>query len=183
MVDKQLFETLDGVAIGPLVLIALAVVLAAVGFYLLTRGPTQHDGHAPADRVSHQPTSGAAAASSLAAPVSSMPREPTVTPAQRSPSPAVGAAGAARSVGLFVLRCLGALLFVGWLALGALDSCVVVDRSGDAPSTPVADSDTDCGPNEWCGYDLDCSHVGGPVAIYGSDPHGLDGDGDGIGCE
>lgn len=31
--------------------------------------------------------------------------------------------------------------------------------------------------------DLDCSDLGGPVPITGDDPHGLDRDGDGIGCE
>ncbi|MDP2711046.1 MAG: hypothetical protein Q8O56_07485 [Solirubrobacteraceae bacterium] len=31
--------------------------------------------------------------------------------------------------------------------------------------------------------DVNCSDVSGPVQVLGSDPHGLDGDGDGIGCE
>lgn len=31
--------------------------------------------------------------------------------------------------------------------------------------------------------DVDCADVGGSVSVYGSDPHGLDADGDGIGCE
>jgi hypothetical protein len=31
--------------------------------------------------------------------------------------------------------------------------------------------------------DLDCWQVAGPVYVGGSDPNGLDGDGDGIGCE
>lgn len=31
--------------------------------------------------------------------------------------------------------------------------------------------------------DLDCSDFSGPVKVSGSDPHGLDRDGDGIGCE
>lgn len=31
--------------------------------------------------------------------------------------------------------------------------------------------------------DVDCAEVGGTVASYGSDPHGLDADGDGAGCE
>ncbi len=31
--------------------------------------------------------------------------------------------------------------------------------------------------------DLDCSDIGHPVEIDASDPHGLDADGDGIGCE
>ncbi len=31
--------------------------------------------------------------------------------------------------------------------------------------------------------DVDCAEVGGPVSVTGSDPHGLDADGDGVGCE
>lgn len=31
--------------------------------------------------------------------------------------------------------------------------------------------------------DLDCADVGGPITVTGSDPHGLDADNDGIGCE
>lgn len=31
--------------------------------------------------------------------------------------------------------------------------------------------------------DIDCGEISGPVAVYGSDPHGLDADGDGSGCE
>ncbi len=31
--------------------------------------------------------------------------------------------------------------------------------------------------------DLDCSDVDGPIRVLGDDPHGLDGEGDGIGCE
>ncbi|MDN5920737.1 MAG: hypothetical protein L0I76_37485 [Pseudonocardia sp.] len=31
--------------------------------------------------------------------------------------------------------------------------------------------------------DLDCGDLGGPYAVTGSDPHGLDGNGDGEGCE
>ncbi|MBA3619214.1 MAG: thermonuclease family protein [Acidothermales bacterium] len=30
---------------------------------------------------------------------------------------------------------------------------------------------------------LDCADVDGPVRVFGSDPHGLDGDGDGVACE
>lgn len=34
------------------------------------------------------------------------------------------------------------------------------------------------------GRDLDCSDFSGPVVIHdGNDPNGLDGDGDGVGCE
>jgi len=31
--------------------------------------------------------------------------------------------------------------------------------------------------------DLDCADVNGPVRVTGSDPHGLDADGDGVACE
>jgi hypothetical protein len=31
--------------------------------------------------------------------------------------------------------------------------------------------------------DLDCADVDGPITVTGSDPHGLDGDGDGVACE
>jgi endonuclease YncB( thermonuclease family) len=31
--------------------------------------------------------------------------------------------------------------------------------------------------------DVDCGDVNGPIAVTGSDPHGLDGEGDGIACE
>jgi hypothetical protein len=32
-------------------------------------------------------------------------------------------------------------------------------------------------------YDLDCADIDGPVYVVGRDPHGFDGDGDGVGCE
>jgi hypothetical protein len=31
--------------------------------------------------------------------------------------------------------------------------------------------------------DVDCADVFGPIYVVGGDPHGLDGDGDGVGCE
>jgi hypothetical protein len=31
--------------------------------------------------------------------------------------------------------------------------------------------------------DVDCADVNGPIRVTGSDPHGLDGDGDGVACE
>jgi endonuclease YncB( thermonuclease family) len=55
-------------------------------------------------------------------------------------------------------------------------------------SAPVASSGAGCEP----GYspcvplyppDVDCADVNGPIQVTGTDPHGLDGDGDGIGCE
>jgi hypothetical protein len=32
-------------------------------------------------------------------------------------------------------------------------------------------------------YDLDCADIDGPVYVIAGDPHGFDGDGDGVGCE
>ena len=48
---------------------------------------------------------------------------------------------------------------------------------------PVPEPDT--GAEVWNlpGPDLDCSDIGHPVTITGPDYHGLDADGDGIGCE
>ncbi|MBW8059285.1 MAG: hypothetical protein FVQ78_02930 [Solirubrobacterales bacterium] len=58
------------------------------------------------------------------------------------------------------------------------------------PSEPPdgSPSSDECDPN-YSGCvppyppDLDCADIGGPVEVYGSDPHGLDADGDGVGCE
>lgn len=36
---------------------------------------------------------------------------------------------------------------------------------------------------EYSGRDLDCADIGHPVRVDGADPHGLDRDGDGVGCE
>ena len=56
------------------------------------------------------------------------------------------------------------------------------------PAEEEAESSGDCEP----GYDpcvpphppdVDCPDLPGPVAVTGSDPHGLDADGDGEGCE
>lgn len=35
----------------------------------------------------------------------------------------------------------------------------------------------------WNGVDLDCGDLDGPVRVTGPDPHRLDQDGNGIGCE
>lgn len=50
-----------------------------------------------------------------------------------------------------------------------------------APSSSCDPSYSGCVPT----YppDVDCADVGGPVQVYGSDPHGLDADGDGSACE
>lgn len=57
-----------------------------------------------------------------------------------------------------------------------------------ASCEPTDSFDGTCDPNySGCvpSYppDVDCGAVGGSVEVYGADPHGLDGDGDGIGCE
>jgi len=48
------------------------------------------------------------------------------------------------------------------------------------PEAPEADAHA---YPEWDGYDLDCPDVGRMVRVSGDDPHGLDRDGDGWGCE
>jgi hypothetical protein len=53
---------------------------------------------------------------------------------------------------------------------------------------PVEESSSECDPNYSSCVppyppDIDCSEISGSVAVYGSDPHGLDADGDGSGCE
>lgn len=54
------------------------------------------------------------------------------------------------------------------------------------PSHPLPDPPPDDGLGEypeWTGYDLDCPDVGHPVRVTGADPHRLDRDRDGVGCE
>jgi endonuclease YncB( thermonuclease family) len=50
---------------------------------------------------------------------------------------------------------------------------------------PAPEPEPEAGPEVWNlpGPDLDCSDIGHPVTITGPDYHGLDADGDGIGCE
>lgn len=58
--------------------------------------------------------------------------------------------------------------------------------ASEHPSYPVPDSPPGEGLGEypaWNGYDLDCPDVHGPVRVPGRDPHRLDRDGDGVGCE
>jgi micrococcal nuclease len=63
-----------------------------------------------------------------------------------------------------------------------------------APKPPPPPPPTDCQGYSPClppGPDVDCAggsgngprYVNGPVRVYGSDPYGLDTDGDGVGCE
>ena len=50
-----------------------------------------------------------------------------------------------------------------------------------APDAPVDSHGEEIAPQG--GPDMDCSDFSGPVDTSGGDPHGLDRDGDGIGCE
>jgi multisubunit Na+/H+ antiporter MnhB subunit len=62
------------------------------------------------------------------------------------------------------------------------ESLYVPDSSATAPESGSCDPNySGCVPV----YppDVDCADVGGSVGVYGSDPHGLDADADGIGCE
>ena len=88
----------------------------------------------------------------------------------------------------------------GWLMIAAVVAGFAVvltspfwSPSGSQPAqtdvqqfTPVTVSPSagtgDIAVNRTFG-DLDCEDINGPVIIRGSDPHGFDGDGDGIGCE
>lgn len=54
------------------------------------------------------------------------------------------------------------------------------------PSEPIPDRSATDGLGEypaWNGVDLDCSDVRHRVRVTGRDPHRLDQDGNGIGCE
>jgi hypothetical protein len=55
-----------------------------------------------------------------------------------------------------------------------------------AEDAPSEEAETDGDPYAypgWNGVDLDCADVGHTVKVTGSDPHRLDRDGDGWGCE
>jgi hypothetical protein len=60
-----------------------------------------------------------------------------------------------------------------------------VDASGlgDTYSAGCDPNYTGCVPDYDEVGDVDCADVDGPVEVIGADPHGLDGDGDGIACE
>jgi hypothetical protein len=75
-------------------------------------------------------------------------------------------------------------------AAGALIGSVVLggaylQRSDSIPAKDPASLLTEDanGYPAWVGVDLDCADVGHPVRVIGDDPHGLDRDGDGWGCE
>lgn len=57
-----------------------------------------------------------------------------------------------------------------------------VNRADDAGPEEEEDSDPYAYP-AWNGYDLDCADVGHTVKVTGADPHRLDRDRDGWGCE
>lgn len=60
------------------------------------------------------------------------------------------------------------------------------EESSADPPPPAAASDPDDGLAPypaWDGVDLDCRDVGRPVRVTGRDPHRLDRDNDGVGCE
>lgn len=65
------------------------------------------------------------------------------------------------------------------------------DDAEDEPEAEPDDDDPDATPESggleesppWDGADLDCADIGEPVAVNDDDPHGLDRDGDGVGCE
>ncbi len=67
---------------------------------------------------------------------------------------------------------------------------VALDEGDHPPPEPESDPE----PGGGCepGYDpcvpvyppdVNCPDVNGPIPVTGSDPHGLDGDGDGVACE
>jgi hypothetical protein len=72
------------------------------------------------------------------------------------------------------------------LFLGGCDSGT---NNGDTGSGGNGSLEEECDPSypDFCipspPPDLDCADVGGPFTVTGSDPHGFDGDGDGVGCE
>ena len=68
------------------------------------------------------------------------------------------------------------------VAAAEQEQAVVPEPPAPEPE-PVPEPDT--GAEVWNlpGPDLDCSDIGHPVTITGPDYHGLDADGDGIGCE
>lgn len=69
--------------------------------------------------------------------------------------------------------------------VGTLRTSFVVKRSSSGRSG----GGSRCDPNyrgacvPIVPYDLDCADIDGPVYVVGRDPHGFDGDGDGVGCE
>ncbi len=74
------------------------------------------------------------------------------------------------------------------LQLDTASPPVILEADPSGGTLPVAPGG-DCDPNYGGAcvpvvpYDLDCADVDGSVYVLGTDPHGFDGDGDGVGCE
>lgn len=64
-----------------------------------------------------------------------------------------------------------------WLAIPIAISALLV------PALSACEYDAGGQEPSYEGVDLDCEDVGREVIVSGSDPNGLDGDGDGVGCE
>lgn len=94
--------------------------------------------------------------------------------------------GAGRKVGVMKLFL---KIFAVSAALTLSVLLVGCGESNTAQSGFINDNSSDYNPGEYnapapaVGGDLDCSNMNGPVAVGASDPHGLDADNDGIGCE
>ncbi len=76
----------------------------------------------------------------------------------------------------------------GGPCFGDTDRAAASARRG-TPAAPADSSRTGCDPNysgacvPLTSTDLDCADIGRPVRVVAADPHRLDGDGDGWGCE
>ncbi|WP_328769439.1 thermonuclease family protein [Streptomyces sp. NBC_00286] len=67
-----------------------------------------------------------------------------------------------------------------WLAC---DTTATTPEEPDTPLPPDTDPGSSLPPGPPPGPDVDCSDLSGPVWVGDSDPHRLDRDGDGIGCD
>jgi hypothetical protein len=86
-------------------------------------------------------------------------------------------------------------LIASVITTGATDEVTLIGTGKPAPPPPPPQEVSQCDPNyTGCvpiASDVDCAggkgngpaYVRGPVTVTGSDIYGLDGDGDGIGCE
>ncbi|WP_197287834.1 excalibur calcium-binding domain-containing protein [Streptomyces apocyni] len=65
-----------------------------------------------------------------------------------------------------------------------VESGVIVDADIRRVDSPAPEPRQSYPPGPPAGVpDVDCSDLPGPVDVSGGDPHNLDADGDGIGCE
>lgn len=95
---------------------------------------------------------------------------------------------------LYTLGVLGLVLAVGWWAVSGAITWVTAQLDDPPPARPPV---TTFDSVQWFedqlvsttvapripGGDIDCWQVAGPVWVGDYDPNGLDGDGDGWGCE